>query len=184
MRLSASVIRILAFLGFFVFVSPALQAQGNFDSPEDPTNTPEDTVNSFGARIAGTYLVIHQPSEGPTRILNLFADGNITGMQSVQFGGDVPGEGFSNQHGTWKSVGENKIVATVLDLDYTPSTGEFVGTAIARYNLQFDNTLQTFTATAQGQVFSPGVDPLNPGDAEPFFEFSDNFQAKRVAVGN
>lgn len=131
MRLSASVIRILAVLGFLVFASPVLQAQqGNFGTIEDKTDLSANTLSDFGTQIAGTYLVIRQPTEGSTRILNLFADGSLTGMQSVQFGGGVPREGFSNQHGTWKNVGDNKIEATVLDLEYNPSTGEFLGTTI------------------------------------------------------
>ncbi|WAK03807.1 hypothetical protein [Methylobacter sp. YRD-M1] len=187
MRLSASVIRILAVLGFFAFTSPVIEARGNFGSQEDTTNAPEDNVKSFGARIAGTYLVIRQPTLGPTRILNLFADGNLTSIQSIQFGDEVLQDpnsiAFSNQHGTWKPIGNNKLEARVIDLQYDHSTGKFIGTANADYSLQFDNTLQTITGTVQGQSFAPGVDPMIPGSAQPIVEFSDNFQAKRVIVG-
>lgn len=190
MKIPTAVARTLVILGVFAVASPTFSTtsgqaqQGNLGTIEDATDLPADSLNSFGAQIAGTYLVIRQPAEGSTRILNLFADGNLTGMQSVQFGGGVPREGFSNQHGTWQSIGGNEIEAIVFDLEYNPSTGEFLGTTITHYNLQFDNTLQTVTGTAEGQIFSPGVDPLNPGNAKPFFEFSDTFQAKRVTVDN
>ena len=52
----------------------------------------------------------------------------------------------------------------------------------ATYNLQFDKTFQTVTGSVEGKIFSPGIDPLNPGDAEPINEFSDTFEAQRVVV--
>ena len=198
MRMPTSVIRIAVVLGTFVFSTPVFsltsgpeteKGQHGIPGAEDATalgaSKGAGTLHSFGVRIAGTYLVTRQPKEGSTRILNLFADGNLTGMQSVQFGGGIPREGFSNQHGTWKRIGKHEIEATVLDLEYDPSSGEFLGTTITHYNLQFDSTLQTMTGSADGKIYGPGVDPQNPGENIPFFEFSDPFfLAQRVTVGN
>lgn len=198
MKISASVTRSLFVLCVFVFSSPAFsvmpkpeteKAQQNIADYQYPAasiaSKGTGTVHSFGVRIAGTYLVIRQPEKGTTRILNLFADGNLTGMQSVQFGGGDPREGFSNQHGTWKRIGKHMIEATVLDLEYDPSTGEFLGTTITHYTLKFDKDLQNIIeGIAKGKIYGPGVDPLNPGDNIPFFTFSDTFQAQRVPVGN
>lgn len=186
MKRSTSVIRILAVIGAFIFANPVLQAQqGNFGTVEDTTKLQADDLNSFGQQIAGTYFATRQPTEGSSRILNLFADGNLSSIQSTQFGGgELGNSGFSNQHGTWKRIGEHEVKATVLNLYYNIPTGEFLGTAIAQYNLQFDNTFQTVTGDVKGKIFSPGVDPLNPGDTKPILEFSSDFQAKRVAVSS
>jgi hypothetical protein len=149
-----------------------------------PASKGEDTLKSFGARIAGTYLAIRQPDAGPTRILTIFADGNLTSIQSIQFGQAAANGGFSNQQGVWKRVGEREIEATILDLAYDLATGEFLGTTIAHYDLRFDDSFQRVTGRDMGKVFGPGVDPLNPGETKPIAEFRDDFQAQRVAVGN
>lgn len=142
----------------------------------------KEAVKAFGNRIAGTYLVVREPDAGISRILTIFADGNLSSIQSVQFNGGAGGGGFSNQQGAWKRVGPHEIRATVLDLSYDFETGNFLGIAVASYSLQFDKTFQTVTGTVEGNVYSPGIDPLNPGDAEPIDEFSDAFEAQRVVV--
>jgi hypothetical protein len=200
MRKPTSVTRILVVLGVILFSSPTFSVtsesetekaqQGSFgtvDAEALLASKGTGTLHSFGVRIAGTYLATPQPVDGPSRILNIFADGNLTSIQSNQFSagaiGDVKTTWFSNQHGTWKRVGKFEIEATVLDLDYDPSTGDFLGTAIARYNLQFDKMLQTVTGSVKGKIFQPGVDPLNPGENKPIAKFSDTFLARRVIVG-
>lgn len=142
----------------------------------------KEAVKAFGNRIAGTYLVVREPDAGISRILTIFADGNLSSIQSSQFNGGAGGGGFSNQQGAWKRVGPREIRATVLDLSYDFETGNFLGIAVASYSLQFDKTFQTVTGTVEGNVYSPGIDPLNPGDAEPIDEFSDAFEAQRVVV--
>lgn len=142
----------------------------------------KDAVKAFGSRIAGTYIVVREPDAGPSRILTIFADGNLSSIQSSQFNGGAGGGGFSNQQGAWKRVGPREIRATVLDLSYDFETGNFLGIAVASYSLQFDKTFRAVTGTVEGNVFSPGIDPLNPGDAEPIDEFSDAFEAQRVVV--
>jgi hypothetical protein len=201
MKTSTSVTRILVIFGICAFSSLTFSVT----TPEPKTEKAQQgilgtsnaepllasnrwgTLNSFGVLIAGTYLVTRMPEVGPSRILNIFADGNLTSIQSTQFGGvgeALGGDWFSNQHGPWERVGKNQIEAIVLNLAYEHLTGKFLGTAIAHYNLQFDNALQTVMGDVKGEIFSPGVDPLNPGETKPIAEFSDSFQAKRVRVGN
>jgi hypothetical protein len=196
MRIPKSVISILVVLGVFVFSSQAFSVtpepetektkqdiRGAEDTAALLATKRTDTQNRFGVRIAGTYIVTRQPDDGPSRILTIFADGNLASIQSVQFGGEaLGGDWFSNQHGPWERIGKHEIEATVLNLSYEPLTGKFLGTAIAHYNLQFDNTFQTVTGKVTGKIFSPGVDPLNPGETKPIAEFSDAFQAQRVTV--
>ena len=142
----------------------------------------KEAVKAFGSRIAGTYIVVREPDAGPSRILTIFADGNLSSIQSSQFNGGAGGGGFSNQQGVWKRVGPHEIRATVLDLSYDFETGNFLGMAVASYSLQFDKTFRAVTGTVEGNIFSPGIDPLNPGDAKPIDEFSDAFEAQRVVV--
>ncbi|MBI5795231.1 MAG: hypothetical protein HZA47_02810 [Planctomycetes bacterium] len=142
----------------------------------------KEAVKAFGSRIVGTYIVAREPDAGTSRILTIFADGNLSSIQSIQFNGGAAGGGFSNQQGVWKRVGPREIRATVLDLSYDFQTGDFLGMTAASYDLQFDKTFQAVTGTVAGNIFSPGIDPLNPGDAEPIDEFSDTFEAQRVIV--
>ena len=106
----------------------------------------------------------------------------MSSIQSIQFNGGAAGGEFSNQQGVWKRVGTREIRTTVLDLSYDFETGDFLGMTAASYDLQFDKTFQTVTGTVEGNIYSPGIDPLNPGDAEPIGEFSDTFEAQRVIV--
>jgi hypothetical protein len=142
----------------------------------------KEAVKAFGNRIAGTYLVVREPDAGISRILTIFADGNLSSIQSIQFNGGAGGGGFSNQQGVWERVGTREIRSTILDLSYDFETGDFLGMTVASYSLQFDKTFQTVTGTVEGNIFSPGIDPMNPGDAEPIDEFSDTFEAQRVVV--
>lgn len=177
----------LVLLGLFAFsspagsVSPGLQSESTEDRVE---STRKGSLKLFSQRIAGTYVVMRNPDVGPSRILTIFADGNLNSIQSIQFGGGVAGGGFSNQQGVWKRLGLRKIQATVLDFSYDPLTSDFLGSTAARYDLQFDSTFQGVMGTVTGKVFSPGIDPLNPGEVEPIAEFSDTFEAHRVTVGN
>lgn len=139
-------------------------------------------AKAFGNRIAGMYIVSRAPDAGISRILTLFADGNLSSIQSIQFNGGAGSGGFSNQHGVWKRIGPRELRATVLDISYDFETGDFAGMAIATYSLQFDKSFRTITGTVEGSIYSPGVDPLDPGDEEPIDEFSDAFEAQRVTV--
>jgi hypothetical protein len=88
--------------------------------------------------------------------------------------------GFSDQQGAWECTGHGKIHATVLDFSFDPS-GNFRGTSVAHYELQFAPTAHTLTGRVEGKIFSPGVDPLHPGSAPPIDEFTDTFEAQRVS---
>jgi hypothetical protein len=195
MKIPTSVIRILVILGVFVFSSSVFSIapgpetemgqQGIHDTEDAAAGLIVGKGKGFGMRIAGTYLATRQTDAGPSRILSIFADGNLTSIQSIQFGGGALGsDWFSNQQGTWKRAGKHRIVATVFDLSYAAQTGEFLGTTLAHYDLLFDNTLQTVTGSVEGKIFGPGIDPLNPGEIQPIAEFTDNFEAQRVTVGD
>ncbi len=142
----------------------------------------EKALKSFAMRIAGTYLAIREPDAGPSRILTIHADGNLSSIQSIQFGGGAAGGGFSDQQGMWKRLGRLSVQATVLDFSFQPGSGEFLGTAAATYNLQFDGKFQKVTGAVAGKVFAPGVNPLNPGNAAPIAEFTDAFQAQKITI--
>ena len=92
--------------------------------------------------------------------------------------------GFSDQEGAWEKVGERKVQASVFDIVYDTSTGEFLGFSIARYDLEFDKDFQTVKGEVSGEIFDPGVDVLNPGDTAPTNTFTDEFEAKRAVDGN
>lgn len=194
--------RILTFLGLFAFPVSIFSAapvatndkvkegiSGSERAAALSASKDTTVLHDFGVRIAGTYIVARAsgnapPATGPSRILNIFADGNLTSVQSTEVGGAaIGGDSFSNQHGTWQRVGKREIKATVLDLTYQAS-GEYVGAVVADYHLKFDSTLQTVTGDVEGKIFSPGIDPLNPGETQPIAEFIDHFQAQRVTLGN
>lgn len=188
MRVTTSCGVTLVLLGVLAFASPAAS-----ESPESHSANTEDLAarntwkagrTLFSPRFAGTFVVSRNPGDGPSRILTIFADGNLSSIQSIQFGQGVAGGGFSNQQGVWKYRGPREIHATVLDFSYDPPTGDFLGSSIARYHLQFDKTFHHVIGTVSGKVFSPGIDPLNPGAAVPIAEFGDAFEAHRVTVGN
>jgi hypothetical protein len=143
-----------------------------------------DNDSEFAEKVAGTYLVARDPSDGPSRILTIHADGNLSSIQSTQFSEGVGPEGsvgFSNQHGAWEKANNQQIEATVLDFEYDLSDGTFLGTTGARYVLEFHQDFQVVEGTVEGKIFAPGVDPLHPGDAAPIAQFTDEFTAQRVS---
>src|SRR5918992_1240625 len=57
-----------------------------------------DNDSAFAEKVAGTYLVARDPAEGPSRILTIHADGNLSSIQSIQFSegaGPVKGKIFA-----------------------------------------------------------------------------------------
>src|SRR5688572_7098512 len=94
-----------------------------------------DNDNAFAEKIAGTYLVARDPTDGPSRILAIHADGNLSSIQSTQFSEGAGPEGFvgfSDQQGAWEKAGDQQIEATVLDFVHDLSDGTFLGTTGAR----------------------------------------------------
>ena len=142
-----------------------------------------DNDSAFAEKVAGTYLVARDPAEGPSRILTIHADGNLSSIQSIQFSEGAGPEGFvgfSDQQGAWEKAGDQQIEATVLDFVYELSDGTFLGTTGSHYVLEFSKDFQTVAGTVKGKIFAPGVDPLHPGDATPIAQFADEFTAQRV----
>lgn len=195
MRIKALYIGAVFLFGMVIFPSLVFSASPEPQSKKAKQSSPlikkpavlvegkgKEATKSFGVRIAGTYIVARETDAGISRILTIFADGNLSSIQSIQFNAGAGGGWFSNQQGAWKRAGPREIRATVFDLSYGSQTGDFLGIAVAGYDLQFDKTFQTVTGTVEGNIYSPGIDPLNPGDAEPIDEFSDTFEAQRIVV--
>lgn len=169
-------------LGVFILIagfagpSPST-ADSNFSNSDNRFNP-----GNLSKAIAGTYVVSRDSKDGPSRILTIFADGNFSSIQSIQFAGGVGGFPFSDQQGAWKRTGHRKIKATVLNINYL-SNGQFNGIAIAAYDLEFSENFRTITGVSSGKIYAPGVDPQNP-DEDPIDTFEDNFTAERVIVEN
>jgi hypothetical protein len=119
-----------------------------------PSEADNDSV--FAEKVAGTYLVTRDPADGPSRILTIHSDGNLSSIQSIQFSEGAGPEGY--------------------DL----SDGTFLGTTGAHYVLELSKDFQTLAGTVEGRIFAPGVDPLHPGEAAPIAQFTDEFTAQRV----
>jgi hypothetical protein len=142
-----------------------------------------DKDSAFTEKVAGTYLVTRDPADGPSRILTIHADGNLSSIVSTQFseGAGPDGfAGFSDQQGFWEKAGNQQIEGTYLDFIHDLSDGTFLGTARAHYVLEFHQNFQIVEGRVEGKVFTPGVDPLHPGDATPIAQFTDEFTAQRV----
>ncbi len=137
---------------------------------------------NFNRLVAGTYIVSRDPQAGESRILTIFADGNLSSIQSTQFAGGAGGLAFSDQQGVWKRIGYRNVKATVLNLNFLE--GQFSGIAVADYYLQFNDNFSNVTGEVDGRIYEPGVDPQNPGDAEPLAVFTDQFVAQRVFAAN
>jgi hypothetical protein len=136
------------------------------------------------SQLSDRLLVTRDPGEGPSRILTIHVDGNLSSTVSTQFSEGTGPEGFvgfSDQQGAWEKAGNQQIEATVLDFEYDLSDGTFLGTARAHYVLKFDKSFQIVEGTVEGEVFAPGADPLHPSDATPIAQFTDEFTAQRVS---
>jgi len=141
-------------------------------------------VSEFAEKVAGTYLVTRDPADGPSRILTIHADGNLSSIVSTQFSEGAGPEGFagfSDQQGAWEKAGNQQIKGTYLDFVHDLSDGTFLGTARAHYVLEFHQGFQIVEGTVEGKVFAPGVDPLHPSDSAPIAQFTDEFTAQRVS---
>lgn len=71
--------------------------------------------------LSDRLLVARDPAEGPSRILTIHADGNLSSIQSIQFSEGAGPEGFagfSDQQGAWERAGNQQIQATVPDFVY------------------------------------------------------------------
>jgi hypothetical protein len=100
-----SVANVLVVLSAFAFFSPAFSVihepnaekakqsiiLGTEDAAALLAGQGKGNLSRFGVQIAGTYVVSRPPEAGPSRILSIFADGNLTSIQSTQFGGGGSG---------------------------------------------------------------------------------------------
>ncbi len=170
--------------GFSLILALALLTTAAFLIPSALRASEADNDSEFAEKVAGTYLVTRDPADGPSRILTIHADGNLSSIQSIQFSEGAGPEGFvgfSDQQGAWEKAGNQQIQATVLDFEYDLSDGTFLGTSGAHYVLEFEQDFQTVEGTVEGKVFAPGVDPLHPREAAPIAQFTDEFTAQRVS---
>jgi hypothetical protein len=137
------------------------------------------SVEGLGDKIAGTYLAVQ---EDGAQVLQIGRDGNLRAVLSIQFtGGGVLGESFSNTLGSWNTTGRREITARTVDLTF--QSGNFFGVAAATFVITFDETFETATATSDGAIFPPGVNPFD-ADAEPIAGsgFRSRFEFHRIPV--
>ena len=132
--------------------------------------------------IAAPYIVTLDPEVGPQEILTFFADGNARRTVSLQFSGGAGENGFSDSQGVWRQVGPQRIRATFFNINFSVDDGSFEGLARVNYDVMFDSNFRMIEGSFAGQVFPPGVNPADPGDAEPTAEFSGNFLGERANV--
>ncbi|MBS1257384.1 MAG: hypothetical protein MAG551_00426 [Candidatus Scalindua arabica] len=128
--------------------------------------------SAFGEKIAGTYILT-EDDDGGSRIVTITADGGWLGIHSLQFENK-----FSNQQGVWEKTGKRKIA--VRTLDFISLKGG-VGSALFNFTVEFDNAYQQVSGELSGQLFPPGVDPLDPV-AAPIRTFNNTFTGKRLIV--
>ncbi len=128
--------------------------------------------SAMNNKIAGTYLLI-EDDDGGSRIVTITADGNWFGIHSYQLKNK-----FSNQQGVWKKIGDNEIAVRTLNFSILE---DGVGSSRFSFTVEFDKTYQQVTGELSGNLFPPGVDPLDPL-AIPIKTFSNTFTGKRLIV--
>ncbi len=128
--------------------------------------------STFGKNVAGTYLLT-EDDDGGSRIVTITADGNWFGIHSYQLNNK-----FSNQQGVWEKTGKRKITVRALNFSLLK---DGVGSSLFSFTVEFDKTYQQVTGELSGNLFPPGVDPLDPL-AIPIKTFSNTFTGKRLVV--
>ncbi len=128
--------------------------------------------STIGDRITGTYLLT-EDDDGGSRIVTITADGNWFGIHSYQINNK-----FSSQQGVWKKIGDKEIAVRTLNFSILENG---VGSSRFSFTVQFDKTYQQITGELSGNLFPPGVDPLDPL-AIPIKTFNNTFTGKRLTV--
>jgi|GEM_PF-1026335 hypothetical protein len=134
--------------------------------------------------IAGTYIAT-LPDRA--EILQLHRDGTAGMTLSDQVTSGAGGFTFSDSFGSWKRSGPRRLSARMVNLnfDVTGPAATYSGAAVVDYVLQFGPHLQTFSASCEGRIFPPGVDPFDPGSI-PVAEFDcaylEGFLYQRVPL--
>ena len=140
-----------------------------------------------GIAPTGTYFLTERQvgiATPYTRLLTLFADGNMTGVQALQYGlGILDNRSFSSEHGAWRRTGDREVTVKALGLNYRRSDGVPLFNCLSTIVLRFDPGSPHVTGTKQGQCYEPvSVDPFAPGDIKPSFEFTGSFEGRRIGV--
>lgn len=126
----------------------------------------------IGEIIAGTYLLT-ESDDGGSRIVTITADGSWLGIHSYQLDNK-----FSNQQGVWEKTGTRKITARTLNFSLLK---DGISSSLFTFIVEFDKTYQQVTGELSGEMFPPGVDPLDPV-AIPIKMFNNTFTGKRLKV--
>jgi hypothetical protein len=64
--------------GFSLILALAILTTVAFLIPSALRPSEADNDSEFGEKVAGTYLVTRDPSDGPSRLLTIHADGNLS----------------------------------------------------------------------------------------------------------
>lgn len=128
--------------------------------------------SDISRKIAGTYLLV-ESDDGGSRIVTITADGCWFGIHSYQLNNK-----FSNQQGVWKSTGKRNITASVINFSITK---DGVGSSLFNFTMEFDNAYNQLSGELTGELFPPGVDPLDPV-AVPIKTFSNTFTGRRLII--
>lgn len=128
--------------------------------------------SDISRKIAGTYLLV-ESDDGGSRIVTITADGCWFGIHSYQLNNK-----FSNQQGVWKSMGKRNITASVINFSITK---DGVGSSLFNFTMEFDNAYNQLSGELTGELFPPGVDPLDPV-AVPIKTFSNTFTGRRLII--
>jgi hypothetical protein len=136
------------------------------------------------ADLAGTYIAT-LPDRA--EILQLHRDGTAGMTLSDQVTSGAGGFTFSDSFGSWRRSGPRRVSLRMVNLnfDVTGPAATYSGPAVVDYVLEFGPGFRSFAATCQGEIFPPGVDPLDP-DSVPVATFDcaylDGFLYQRVPV--
>ena len=137
-----------------------------------------------GGDLAGTYIAtLPERAE----ILQIHRDGTAEITLSDQVTSGAGGFTFSDSLGSWKRTGAKRLAARFVNLnfDVTGPAATYSGAAVVDYVLQFGADFNTFSASCDGKIYPPGVDPFAPG-ATPVTVFDcaylDGFLYKRVPL--
>jgi hypothetical protein len=131
----------------------------------------------FNKRVAGTYYLV-EDGGASFRIMTLTEDQNWFSTSSLQ-ADQISGHLFSDQQGVWRRTGRLEITATVLDFDFD-AKGSLNGIARICCVVIFDAHFRKVHGRYSGEIFAPGVNPLDLGDNKPIDRFEATFTGERV----
>ena len=139
----------------------------------------DSSENLCRRAVVGTYLATSTVGNSTNReVITFKADGNLIANDSNA--GGVPGspnpadQPFGPVQGTWKCIGNNKIVAKALDFGY--AAGSLPGSiTVVEYQLTFNPQAGTVSGNGTFNFFGSNSNPLDP-NTQPLsgqpFQFS------------